>query len=116
MSSIVSINLYCSKVVEMVLLLKAFAFENCRQRIKSTHQWTILKQGPIKNVEPLGGRNSMQGIDAREQAQSSQGLCVGNRKAVPAIVNTIVVRVLARAVGIASDSILSPLNSPHPYQ
>jgi hypothetical protein len=45
----------------MVLLLKAFAFENCRQRIKSTHQWTILKQGPIKIVEPLGGRNSMQG-------------------------------------------------------
>jgi hypothetical protein len=61
MSSIVLINLYCSKVVEMVLLLKAFAFENCRQRIKSTHQWTILTQGPIKNVEPLAGRNSMQG-------------------------------------------------------
>ena len=61
MSSIVLISLYCSKVVEMVFLLKAFAFENCRQRIKSTYQGTILKQGPIKIVEPLGGRYSMQG-------------------------------------------------------
>ena len=56
-------------------------------------------------VEPLGGRNSIHGSMQESKLDQSQGtnVCIGNRKAVPATVNTIVSPVLARAVGIASD-------------